>query len=176
MRYFLLGLNPAYKPIAPDLLDWYDIINPKLICKGKSRQLPQRELIWIRSNKDTVFTDIISFPFLLVSQRLRDIIKKYEPHTVFKEIVLLDGDNELVGLYFLPILDEVQCLAETSELSLDKSVIKRGVLKSRLAAGHDIFRIAGLKNTHYAVSLDLAESMIRRGVRGLGLTLLEEES
>lgn len=175
MRYFLLTLHPAYKAIAPDLLNWYQVIDPQLIHKGKSRRLPQRELIWIRSNRDTVFTDVITFPFLLVSRPLREIIKKYVPHTPFKEIILLDGENELVGLYFLPILDEIECLSDASELSLDRSVVKRGVLKPQAAAGHDLFRIAGLKNAHYAVSLDLAESMIRRSARGLSLTLLEEE-
>ena len=38
-------------------------------------------------NPDTVFTDVLSFPFFLVTQLGKDVICLYEPKTIFKELV-----------------------------------------------------------------------------------------
>ena len=83
MKYFLLHTDPQYTT-APDLLDWRDKIDPRYIRKGRSYRLPQRELLLIRENPDTVFTDVLSFPFFLVTQLGKDVICLYEPKTIFK--------------------------------------------------------------------------------------------
>ena len=80
MKYFLLHTDPQYTT-APDLLDWRDKIDPRYIRKGRSYRLPQRELLLIRENPDTVFTDVLSFPFFLVTQLGKDVICLYEPKT-----------------------------------------------------------------------------------------------
>ena len=153
MKYFLLHTDPQYTT-APDLLDWRDKIDPRYIRKGRSYRLPQRELLLIRENPDTVFTDVLSFPFFLVTQLGKDVICLYEPKTIFKELVLLDRANQAAEVYHLPILDAVDCLAE----KLGKQAL---------------FFLDGLKNTYVAARLDLVESLLKRGARGIGLTPLE---
>lgn len=172
MKYFLLHTDPQYTT-APDLLDWRDKIDPRYIRKGRSYRLPQRELLLIRENPDTVFTDVLSFPFFLVTQLGKDMICLYEPKTIFKEMVLLDRANQAAEVYHLPILDAVDCLSDQSEWNADRSVLRRGVLRAEKLGKQALFFLDGSKNTYVAARLDLVESLLKRGARGIGLTPLE---
>ena len=88
MRYFLLKTDPKYNT-SPVIENWYPKIDVRLIRKETGHKLPKRELLFIQSNPDTIFTDIIDFPFFLGTKMVRDVIKMYEPTTQFKEIILL---------------------------------------------------------------------------------------
>jgi len=168
LKYFLLETNKLYDT-APDIVDWYGKIDVRNIKTGSSHLLPKRLLLSIAPNPDTVFTDVICHPFLLVSSMVRDTIKLYEPNMVFKEIILLDGANELSSVYYLPILPEVDCLSGESELNLDRSVIKKAVISLPAVGDNSIFKIAGVTGNYIVVRLDLAESILRREARGIGL-------
>lgn len=172
MKYFLLHTDPQYTT-APDLLDWRDKIDRRHIRKGQSYKLPQRELLLIRENPDTVFTDVLSFPFFLVTQLGKDVICLYQPKTIFKELVLLDRANQAAEVYHLPILDTVDCLSDRSEWNADCSALRRGILREEKLGNQALFFLDGLKNTHVAARLDFVESLLKRGARGIGLTPLE---
>lgn len=64
MRYFLLKTDPKYNT-SPVIENWYPKIDVRLIRKETGHKLPKRELLFIQSNPDTIFTDIIDFPFSL---------------------------------------------------------------------------------------------------------------
>lgn len=172
MRYFLLKTDPMYSS-APKIMDWYNKVNPKHIHKGASYPIPKRQIIHVESNLNTFFTDIVSSPLFLVSQIVRDTIKMYEPQIIFKEIVLLDRENKLTQLYFLPVFEELRCLANESELSLDRSIIKKAVLQEKAIAGNHIFRIEDVSSTYIVADMDFVESVLRRGAKGISLTELE---
>ena len=83
---------------------------------------------------------------------VRDVIKMYEPTTQFKEIILLDRKNATSEIYYIPLLEHCDCLAPESELSRGRDTLITPVLEL------------------YAVArLDLVESLLRRGGRGIGL-------
>lgn len=52
---------------------------------------------------EVMYTDIISIPFFLVSEKVQKTIKMYEPRMVMKELVLLDQGIDKAERYFLPI-------------------------------------------------------------------------
>lgn len=172
MRYFIVEVNPAYQS-APVIINWYGKFDVRMINPKEHHKLPKRKLLMIQNYKNTVFTDIITFPFLLVSEKVYDVIKIYEPRTPFKQIVLLDSVNQAAQLYYLPILAVCDCLSEKSELNLDKSVIRRAVIEPEETQDKSFFRIGGVKNAYYVMRLDLAESLLRRDVKGLGLKLVD---
>lgn len=173
MKYFLIQTNPLYVT-APDLIDWRDKISKRFVRQGVSYHIPKRELYFIRPNPNTIFPDVVSFPFFIVTKLIKEVIKMYEPKLVYKELVLLDREYKLCEVYHLPILPEVDCLSSRSELSADHSMIKRGILNENcLRDSPSIFFIGGVRNTYVAARLDIVESMLRRGARGIGLTPLE---
>lgn len=168
MRYFLLKQEPDETNV-PNLDNWYSQIPPPKLRPEKAHTLPNRFLINLVSSDFCVFTDAVLSPFLLLSQTLRDVVAFYEPKLPFKDIVLLDRKTRKSALYYLPILDSVDCLAEGTVYNLNKSALKHAVIEPEKAKGRSIFRIGGVLNTYIVVRLDLAESALRRGVRGLSM-------
>jgi len=154
---------------APDIINWYDKLDVRQIKRGESYKLPRRMILEIQKNENTVFTDVVSKPFLLYSDKVKEAVDIYETKIPYKQIVLLDGKSLLTALYYLPILETVDCLSDKSELNRDGSVIRRAVLDKAKLPNRSIFKLGGVKSTYMVVRLDLAESILRRGVRGIRL-------
>lgn len=78
MNYFLIETDPLYVD-APVLQDWNGKVDRTKIKPGLSHQLPARIILNIYPNAYTTFTDIVDFPFLLLSKVCMDVVKLYEP-------------------------------------------------------------------------------------------------
>ena len=169
MNYFLLESDPLYTD-APVLRDWSGKIDRSCIMPSKSRQIPARLILDIYPNSHVVFTDVIDFPFLLLSKTCMDVIKFYEPQIVSKQIILLDSENRQKQTYHLPILPHLDCLSEESILSPDRSELKEGILDAGHIGRDGIFHIAGLSRFYTVIRLDVLESMLKRGTRGIKVT------
>jgi len=168
MKYFLIKTDPQFDT-SPDIKDWYHQFDKRNIQRGRSHKIPSRQLMFIQPNANVVFTDVLSFPFFLVTETLRDVIKLYEPIMIFKEIVLLDNENANMCIYHLPILEHVDCLDSSSKLTLDRSKVLEAVIDLSKVGERSIFQLAGVGNTHVIARLDIVESFLRRGACGIGL-------
>lgn len=69
--------------------------------------------------------------------------------------------------------EEEDCLAENAVFNLNHSLLKEIVLDGKKLLEHAIFRIAGVEKTYIVGNLDVVESMLKRGLRGIGLTELQ---
>lgn len=172
MRYFLLKPDKDEVNI-PNLRNWYSKVNPCKIGPQTAHELPKRVLLDLEPSVTRVFTDVVLSPFLLVSQTVRDVIAFYEPKLIYKDIVLLDRENHASALYYLPILESVDCLVEGTKFNLDKSLLKHAVIDPAMAKGRSMFKLGGVLNSYIVVRLDLVESILRREVRGVSLELLK---
>ena len=123
--------------------------------------MPKRELFVIESSEKTIFTDIILFPFLLLSPNVMDVIKMHHERCFYREVILLDQLNGKSELYYLPVFDETEKLLirnredlmEEEEVNLKK----------------EIFWIRDSFKRHTIISLELAESLLWREITGLGI-------
>lgn len=106
MKYYELKLDSANFSDAPHLINWYGIQDVRLIKWESYHKLKTRLVYSIDPSENVVFTDIISFPFLLVSPMVRDTIKMYGDLVVFKEIILLSVERNFEEVYYLPIIQE----------------------------------------------------------------------
>ena len=168
MKYFLLKTDPQFDTV-PEIVDWFRKIDRRDIRMGQSYKIESRQLFFIKGNPQTVFPDILSFPFFMVTEKLRDVIRMYEPRTIFKEIVLLDQQYPKTCTYHLPILEYVDCLAPASRLTRDRSTILEAVIDPEKTGDRSIFYVASVGNLYTAARLDIVESFLRRGAKGLGL-------
>lgn len=172
MKYFLLHSDPFFTDV-PEMLDWTGKIDPRDICPKQSYRIKNRQILEIRPNPNLVFTDVISSPFLLVSKICMEAIRLYEPRIKTKQMILLDTTTPQRKTYYLPILQSIHCLADVSEWNLDKSVLRRGVLNLSQIKDISIFQLADLKGRYTVIRMDVLESILKRGARGIGVTPLE---
>ncbi len=171
MKYFEIQDSPELK-YAPQLKDWFGRFDVRDICPLGFPKLPERELFFIEPSENTLFTDIILFPFLLISPMVLDVINMYREVCFYREIILLDQQSGLSKIYYLPVFDE------TRSVFLVEKQYKNGISLSefpslgnskRIYTDRNIFWVRDTKKRHIVISLDMAESLIRRNVTGLGL-------
>jgi len=89
MKFFVLIDSPDLK-YSPKLPEWHKRIDVRNIRINKYPKLPEQELFIMKSAEKVIFTDIILFPFLLVSLMVKDIIELYGDTCFFRKIILLD--------------------------------------------------------------------------------------
>lgn len=172
MKYFLIEADRRINN-APRIVSWYKKLDVRNICLKNAHKLPARELLFLESNSDTVFTDILSTPFFLVSAKIKQVIQMYDSSIILKELILLDKTYERVERYFLPIFDELECLHEDSEFNRSRSELKKIVLRKDAIGENCVFRIANFEKQYIIGNLDIVESILRRNCIGLQLTELE---
>lgn len=171
MKYFLMEED---KTIAqrPFLLSWHEKYDVRLINPQNGYKLPRRELLLIRANPETLFTDIISTPFFLVSEKVNKTLKMYEPRLMTKELVLMDKEHGKAERYFLPLFEEADCLGEGTRFNMDHSRITKIVLDETKIGDRSIFKVAGVEKQYIIGCLDIVESILKRGCVGMALTEL----
>jgi hypothetical protein len=168
VRYFVLRAHEKYTDI-PVVQNWANRIDPRNLERGKAASVTRRVLLPIAPNPHVVFTDVITKPFFLVSETVRDVIHMYDKQIAFKQIVLLDAENSFTALYGLPILERVDCLADNKIAS--ECINPGSVTLEREKVGKRIiFRAADDLDDPIIVRLDAVESMLRREARGIGLS------
>ncbi len=170
MKYFEIQDSPELK-YAPQLKDWYGKFDVRDIRIETFPKLPDIQLFMVEPVENIMFTDIILFPFLLVSPMVHEVINMYRERCFFRKVILLDQKNRDSRLYYMPVLDE------TSDLQLQRIKYTKGIqiLETSNIKGEmikldrNLFWVRDTKKRHIIISLDMAESLIRRGITGLGL-------
>lgn len=95
-------------------------------------KLPKMQLFPIEPSENLIFTDIILFPFLLVSPKVYDVIQMYRERCFFRKVILADQAKRESRLYYLPVLDE------TIQIRLESGRGKEGLCVDRnlFCSGH----------------------------------------
>ena len=164
MKYFELREAPELK-YAPQLENWYGKFDVRDIKLEGFPRLPDRQLFTIKPSDRTIFTDIIQFPFLLLSLKVTEVIKMYRERCFCRDVILLDQISGKSELYQLPVFDE------TDKLSIRER--QDGAKNETVELDKHIFWVRDSLKRHTVISLDLAESLLRREVTGLGLKEIE---
>lgn len=174
MKYFEIQDTPELK-YAPQIKNWYGKFDVRDIKLESYPKLPERQLFIIEPSENTIFTDIILSPFLLVSPKVMHVIKMYKDCCFYRDIILLDQLKKKSQLYYLPVFNETNsilvaekkykdglCVFDSTKQKVDKVIVNKNIFW----ANDSIKR-------HTIISLDLAESLIRREIFGLGIREVE---
>ena len=172
MKYFLIRTEMTNNPL-PQITDWFKQIDPRDITPERAGNIPQRLQLNVNNGAEAVFSDILSMPGYLVSSTVYTVMKLYEPYMQSRQIMLCDRLAQKIELYHLPILPVCDCLLPESELSRDKSKVINGVIDLEKTQRRPFLKLGGVTNTHIAFRLDVVESILRRGAKGIKLTELE---
>jgi len=172
MAYFLVSTEMNNNPM-PQIARWFQTIDPRDITPERAGNIPEWTRLSMQSGEMTVFSDVLSMPGFLVSSMVYGVMRLYDPQIPYKRMVLLDKAKKDMALYHLPILPDCNCLLPESELSRDESDIIRGVIDLEKTGREPVIKLGGVTSTHIAFRLDVVESILRRGAKGLKLTELE---
>ena len=82
MKYFKIQDSPELK-YAPQIKNWYGSFDVRDIRIDRFYKLPKMQLFPIEPSENLIFTDIILFPFLLVSPLVYDVIQMYRERCFF---------------------------------------------------------------------------------------------
>ncbi len=173
MKYFLINWEEQGNPV-PRIVNWMEMLDYHAIQTREIKKLPQRTLLYIDNNPETVFSDIINSPFFLVSKMVWDVMNKYGIRQEGKQIVLLDGVYGFAEIYYLLNLKECSCLHTDTEFNNDSTVIKKLILEKKKSDNlPPFFRVGGMQRDYIIGRLDFVESILRRGAKGIRLEELE---
>jgi hypothetical protein len=120
------------------------------------------KIFYIKSEEKTEFLDVINRQLFLVSEKMKNILEKYNATIVFKMFPLVDYGNLKQEIYYLPIFEEVEALSEDAELNLNKTVVKKLILNKEKTGIRKIFKIKESSKALVIVRIDVAESILRR--------------
>lgn len=164
MKYFLVGVDEHYT--APIPVGWYGIIDKKTLSKKSPYQIAKHLLFSVESNMQMVFTDVLTSPCFMVSETVRNVIRKYDSFIYFIRIILLDKEHRQSMAYYIPYLDAVGCTFRKdiskggkAYFEVDKKSIEEKVI-AEITDGH---------NSRVIMRMDLVESILRRNTVGFGL-------
>lgn len=174
MKYFLIERNSIIKNV-PEVINWYKKFNKKALDDKEYEKIPYRTTLQIKENNNVKFIDIILNPFFMVSKELKKLLSIFEPNLKYKEIFLIDSKNKKMEQYFIPLLDKLDCLSETSEFNLDKTIVKKGIINEKKIEDKAIFMIDNMKSQQIIMRMDLVEAILRRDYLGVRFKELYKE-
>lgn len=171
MKYFLVEMDKDFP--VPQMENWYSALNPKLVSQSRYDEIPRSTVIDIKPDIQAFFTDVVSFPYWMITAEAEEILNLYEPLLEFRRIYLVDKLHLKHKAYLLPTLEVVDCLHERTVYNKDHSAVTKPIITCSKTKGKMFFRPLGFPNTAAVMHIDLVESLLRRKIRGLGLTDIE---
>ena len=171
MRYFLLQTDPICTN-KPQIRHWYDVFKERKINIENFSDI-EEGILTLEHNQNTVFTGIITHPVLMFQNDVFNIAEQYIPRLPGKKFQLADLKNGTSQVYVMPLLRRLDCLSEESVKGKGEGKYERIVLQGSKIKNSSIFWIQGHESMEPVISLDFAESILRRGARGLHLIELK---
>lgn len=174
MDYFLLKQDEWYTdtPLICDLMEKIDVRD---INRENEHKIPDTVILFVKSKADSSYTDVFDRQLYLVSEKLKNILEKYDSDTIFKLLPLIDKENSRQENYFLPIFEDVEALSPNSIFNVNRTVIKKIILDGKKIQGKKVFKIKESDKPLIVVRLDAAESILRRNFKGIKLERLVVE-
>lgn len=162
MKYFEILVDENYIPPCP--IEWYGKLDKKALEGKKVYELPRHYIFSVERHQQMVFTDIITFPCFMISEKLKEIIQKYDPHIRYTRIIFYDRMRGESKEYYLPILEERE-----DERKAGSSLADILILKQKNIENSVIFAIRQKQQTRIIMRIDLLESILRRDAIGIGI-------
>lgn len=172
MYYYIMQQDNSSKEI-PVIKDWYGKIDTLQMNPGGYQNLPDVSAFFADFAPNCHFKEIISVPFLLFPKEAGHIIKIFEPWLRYKDIVLISKTRKFNHKYIFPMLSKVDCIDDTTQFNLDKSVILKGVIKKNKIPDKSLFLLDKVNARTVVIREDLLECLLQEGYFGIKLQQLE---
>ena len=116
-------------------------------------EMPREFVLEIEKTKEFIFPDLMMNVYPLISERFREVLLLFDIEIFVKRVVLIDKESREIQSYYLLYTENL--------LNTDFNNFFRVVREEN-------------ENIGFIVNLDFAESLIRRGVKGIEFVEVEE--
>lgn len=116
-------------------------------------EMPREFVLEIEKTKEFIFPDLMMNVYPLISERFREVLLLFDIEIFVKRVVLIDKESREIQSYYLLYTENL--------LNTDFNNFFRIVREEN-------------ENIRFIVNLDFAESLIRRGVKGIEFVEVEE--
>lgn len=170
MRFFTMQQDIT----LPDVIQFreFDICGPRhIFYKEDEADLNDSTVMYLKEGGETI-PDFIQSPIALVSDKVKKVLDMYEDDMVFKIVVFANKEEETMVLYHQLLLERMDMLSDQTEFYSNGS-IKRLALDEKKIGEHKAFMLEDKRFPHPFISLEVAESLLRRHVVGIILKEVE---
>jgi len=166
MKYFMLA-EETKNPL-PQIGYWFGTLSPKSNTE-KFGGAPTWVILNAAIKDITLYSDVLTYPCILLTEKVLQVFQMYHGKFPSKPVILLDKKNQIDFLYHLAKLPIYSVLREESKFDRLKSEVIHGVLDKEKISGMPIFLIGEVTKPTLIIREDVAESLIRRSVKGIKL-------
>jgi len=166
MKYFRLGQDDR----EDQYLTIKGLINLpcfQQIKQGDISGLPKSNSYMVVSSYSDKLPNILTNQLFMVTQDIFALIQLFLGEVDYRCMFLVNRRRNIEKFYYIPQLPLINCLSSQCKSNLDKSHFTKIVIKRERYP--DIFRISNVKDRVIIISLPLAESILRRDIKGVQL-------
>lgn len=175
MKYFMISQDKALSNvIAPEKLD--GSLYRDDASKKEFDAVQNMVVTYFDNSQELEKPDILYAPAFLVSDRLKKLLRAFDPKMKCKGIRCYPHEVEdpEALLYWWLWIPRVSCLSEQT-VRYPTGLVKHSVAVESRLRGYPILMVEGTIETMVLVSLELAEAMLRRGMWGMDYIPVETE-
>lgn len=158
--YYWIREDKRYRHL-PEIQDFYTTFRRRDFVEDNASRIPSKNVVFTNSAMPLDYVDILDSQMFVVSQRVCDVFKIYDPSIEFKHFCFLNNELNTYKRYFAPVLKSIACLKEY------KSNVP--VLVTERLTDNYIFRVQDAKKEIVIIRLEVAESLLRRGIHDFEL-------
>lgn len=168
MKYFQVEVDEQYG--VTNLLGWFGVIDRKTLDRRGPHQIGRHLLFSVEGNRQMAFTDVMTAPCFMVSETVRNAIRKYDSRIYFTRIIVLDKENRQSMAYYIPWLDRITC---TFRKEREQGREWCAEVERKSVEGKAITEVTDGYFFRVIMRMDLVESILRRQTVGIGLQELQ---
>lgn len=166
MDYFIMSQDKEFIN-TPEIVDFYSRYQRNNFVPKNANKIPNCNVVFSSSTKAIKYIDFLSSQIFLLSDKIKEIFDMYSISIVYKIFFILNNETNQDFIYYAPILPEIKCInSKKSSLCIQKNMINYG---------DSIFRVTYNMQDLLIVGLDVAESLLRRNIKGVCFRRVETE-
>lgn len=170
MDYYHLNLNHLVK--HPIRIKGFDIL-ASIAPFDSYKELSVYFFDYIEG--ETEITSILTSPIFLIDKKISDLFVLYQPNMQMKGIQLFSTDpdeKKKAVLYYLPDIPKIDCLSDKVRIN-PNGTINEILLNKDKVPEYPIFMLERIAEQKVIINEDVAESLLRRNLYGIGLKKIE---
>lgn len=152
MDYFILQQDYRYYQY-PNIVGFNEQYNRRDFVSENAYKIPDRNIVFSNISQKVNYIDYLNTPIILISEKIKKVFSMYDKSLLYKYFCILNNQTSEYGNYYVPIVNTQK------EIN-----------------GKCIVKLEQQKGEFIVVRLDVAESLLRRNVRGVKLLPLENSN
>lgn len=164
MNYFILKQDRNLENSIE--IDGFNNSQKMILLKEDESKFRDATNVIVKGNKNSIYPDFIQAPVLLVSEELHKLFQWYEESIIYKIAVFSNLELKTQNVYRLVLTDIIDALSDKC-IYEKNGWIKKLVLDKEKIGEYNIFQVKAGVECYFIVSLDVAESILKRGFIGI---------